>query len=115
MIENLKKQRPSSGTKGIKILHDNATPHTHEATITFIQSNGMQIIDHPPYSPDLAPCDFWLFDYIKQRLGDHKDEKSLAESVTKIVEEIPHSEFLKTFRKYIERFKYCVRVKGDYF
>jgi histone-lysine N-methyltransferase SETMAR len=115
MIENLKKQRPSSGTKGIKILHDNATPHTHEATVTFIQSNGMQIIDHPPYSPDLAPCDFWLFDYIKQRLGDHKDEKSLAESVTKIVEEIPHSEFLKTFRKYIERLKYCVRAKGDYF
>ena len=33
---------------------------------------------HPPYSPDLASCDYWLNDYIKNRLTDQPDEKSLV-------------------------------------
>jgi len=33
-------------------------------------------MDHPPYSPNLAPCDFWRFDYIKQRINDHTSLKS---------------------------------------
>ena len=40
----------------------------------FIRSNGVIEIDHPPYSPDLAPSDFWLFDIIKQHLGDQQDD-----------------------------------------
>ena len=118
MFASLRRQRPSSGTKGLKILHDNATPHNHESTVTFIQSQGIQIIDHPPYSPDLAPCDFWLFGLIKQKLAEEeqpKDVKSLAKLVTKILNQIPRSEYIKTFRKYIERLEYCVEVEGDYF
>ena len=42
-------------------------------------------IDHPPYSPDLAPCDFWLFDYIKERLDDEPCAKTLATFVTNIL------------------------------
>jgi len=76
---------------------------------------GVIEIDHPPYSPDLAPCDYWLFDYIKQHLGDQQDEKSLIKSITKIVKEIPHKEWIKTFNKYIERLEKCVDVEGSYF
>ena len=43
---------------------------------------------HPPYSPDLAPCDYWLNDYIKNRLTDQPNEKSLARAVSKIVKNI---------------------------
>ncbi|CAF3331902.1 unnamed protein product, partial [Rotaria sp. Silwood2] len=32
------------------------------------------IMSHPPYSPDLAPCDYWLNDYIKRNLTDQSDE-----------------------------------------
>jgi molybdopterin molybdotransferase len=49
------------------------------------------------------------------RHADIKGSTANHPITLKIVEEIPHSEFLKTFRKYIERLKYCVRVKGDYF
>ena len=56
----------------------------------FIESNGVIEINHPLCSPDLAPCDYLLFDYIKQRLRDEQDEKSFMKSITKIVEEIPH-------------------------
>lgn len=34
------------------------------------------MMDHPPCSPDFALSDFWLFDYIKQRLDDHTSAES---------------------------------------
>ena len=71
-FESIKRQRVSSGLRGIKLLHDNAKPHIHFNVRKFIESNGVIEIDHPPYSPDLAFCDYWLFDYIKQRLGGRK-------------------------------------------
>lgn len=35
---------------------------------------------HPPNSPDLSPCGFWLFGLIKQNLGDHDDSQCLYEA-----------------------------------
>ena len=47
-------------------------------------------MSHPPNSPDLSPCDFWLFDLIKQNIGNQDDAESFHEAVTK---------FMKSFRK----------------
>ena len=38
--------------------HDNASAHTAGATRDFIADKPIQLLSHPPYSPDLAPCDF---------------------------------------------------------
>ena len=54
-------------------------------------------MDHPPYSPDLAPSDFWLFDRVKKRLDDHTSAESLVKQITKIVNDIPKKECQKTF------------------
>lgn len=90
-------------------------PHVHSNVHNFLKSKGMKTIDHPPYSPDLAPCDYWLFDYIKDRLDDEINAETLATSITNIVSSIPHSEYCKTFKKYIERLELCVLAEGDYF
>ena len=47
-----------------------------------------------PCSCDLAPCDYWLNDYIKRNLIDQTNEKSLARVVSKMVENVPE-EFLR--------------------
>ena len=65
-------------------------------------------MDHPPYSPDLAPSDIWFFDYIKLRLDNHPNAESLASQVLEIVETIPHQKYIKTFNKWLERIKLCV-------
>jgi len=39
----------------------------HANVHNFLQERGIKLIDHPPYSPDLTPSDFWLFDEIKRR------------------------------------------------
>ena len=72
-------------------------------------------MDHPPYSPDLAPSDFWLFDYVKQRLDDHTSAESLVKQITKIVNDIAKEEWQKRFYKWIERMELCIKNKGDYF
>ena len=37
-------------------------PHAHRDVVDYLTEEGIEIIPHPPYSPDLAPCDFWLND-----------------------------------------------------
>ncbi|XP_045105138.1 uncharacterized protein LOC123500495 [Portunus trituberculatus] len=41
--------------------HDNAAPHKGRLTVQFLEQQGITLLPHPPYSPDLASCDFWLF------------------------------------------------------
>jgi hypothetical protein len=72
-------------------------------------------MDHLPYSTDLAPSDFWLFDYIKERLTSNLDAKSLMKQITGIVNSIPKEEYEKTFQKWIERMELCFKNNGDYF
>ena len=107
-IQEIKIQRPTSGTKNMKILHDNARPHVHENTKNFLKSNGIMIIDHTAYSPDLDPCDFWLFSEIKKRLPERTTEEQLEPLVTEILNSIPKEEYQKTFQKWIERMKLCI-------
>ncbi|CAF4930358.1 unnamed protein product [Rotaria socialis] len=76
---------------------------------------GINIIPHPPYSPDLEPCDYWVNDYIKQNLTDQPDEKSLARGVSKLIKNIPEEELKKTFDKVLERMELCINNHGDYF
>ncbi|CAF4820702.1 unnamed protein product, partial [Rotaria sp. Silwood1] len=70
VIKEIKKQRPSSGTHAIKLYHDNGRAHVHQDLLDYLRSEGIAIVQHPPNSPDLSPCDFWLFDLIKRNLAD---------------------------------------------
>jgi len=52
--------------------HDNAPAHTALSVQQFLAINNMMVIPHPPYSPDLAPCDFFLFPRMKRQMkGKH--------------------------------------------
>jgi transposase len=51
------------------VVHvDNARAHTDQKCRTFYEENGLRLAPHLPYSPDLAPSDFFLFGYVKERL-----------------------------------------------
>ena len=58
------KQRPATGFKHVRLLHDNAPAHTSAIVTAFLKKEKVTVLPHPappPYSPDLAPCDFFLF------------------------------------------------------
>jgi len=97
IFEETRKQRPKSGMKNMKFHHDNARPHVSGVVKTHLEEAGAIIIRHPPYSPDLAPSDFWLFDMIKRNLDDHVDVQSQKRAITKMLLGIPSQEYRKTF------------------
>jgi hypothetical protein len=69
------------------IVHsDDTHPHTGRATLEFLDQNRMKRAPHPPYSPDLAPCDFYLFGSIKRLLADREfaDRSDLLQAIMDI-------------------------------
>ena len=73
--------------------HDNARPHSLSKVVDYIKNSGFEIMEQPPYSPDLAPCDFWLFDLIKRNLSDHTSIDSLFQDAENILNSIPKTEW----------------------
>ena len=49
-------------------LHDNASSYKCEVVKSFLASEKVKVLNHPPYSPDLSPCDFFLFPRLKKCL-----------------------------------------------
>jgi len=62
----LKEKRRGKFTKGVSFLHDNAPAHRALATQKKLAYLGFLCLDHPPYSPDLAPSDYHLFPGLKK-------------------------------------------------
>ena len=55
------KRRPKTGFKNINLFHDNAPAHKSKIVTEVLRSERVTVLPHPPYSPDLAPCDFFSF------------------------------------------------------
>ena len=72
-----------------------------------------KIIPHPPFSPDLAPCDFWLFHNF--RACRYETIKDMKEAVTKVIETLTQEDFYGAFQKLLERYNKCIAAGGDYF
>ena len=68
MKDILKAKRRVKVNKGFLFLHDNAPAHRALATQKKLAYLGFQCLDHPPYSPDLVPSDYYLFPGLKKKL-----------------------------------------------
>ena len=74
---------------------------------------GIKIVPHPPYSPDLAPYDFWLFP--KLRSCRYETIEEMKEAVTKVIDIFTQEDFDRAFQKLLERYNKCIATGGDYF
>ena len=66
------KKRPSKGWSGVHLLHDNASSHKYEVVKSLLASEKVKVLNHPPYSPDLNPCDFFLFPRLEKMFSGNK-------------------------------------------
>jgi histone-lysine N-methyltransferase SETMAR len=103
--------------RDVILHHDNASPHKAEVVTSYLKRERVQLLPHPPYSPDLAPCDFFLFPRIKKELGGRKFEnvENLARAVQAVSDSIPKDEYYKVFQSWQKRLKRCIEVGGEYF
>ena len=73
---------------------------------------GIKTVLHPPFSPDLVPCDFWLFSKLR---GCRYETIEMKEAVTKVIDTLTQEDFHGTFQKLLERYNKCIAAGGDYF
>ena len=102
--------------KGVCLLHDNARPHTANATKQLLESFGWDVLNHPAYSPDLAPSDYHLFTSLKMHMGGKKfstDEEVKVE-VKNWAKEVAAEFFDQGIKKLIPRLTTCIERDGDY-
>ena len=73
---------------------------------------GVKTVSQPPCSPDLAPCDFWLF----SKLTGYRYEtiEEMKGVVTKVIDTLTQAEFHGAFQKLLERYNKCIAAGGDY-
>ena len=77
----------------ITVYHDNANSHASALTTAFLSTQNIDLISHPPNSPDLAPNDIFLFPYVKNKMSGQRfstPEKSVVEFRMHVLE-IPQS------------------------
>lgn len=100
-------------------LHmDNASSHTARITRLRLLFTGMRTLIHPPYSPDLSPCDFWLYPRMKRGLKGcwFHSLDALEAAVDVEIGAIASHEYTDCFlHKWPMRWARCVYHDGDYF
>jgi hypothetical protein len=85
-------------------------------TSQFIEQNSMQMAPHPAYSPDLAPSDFYLFDYVQQLLSGYQfaDQGSLLQAVSDILVGIEKVTSETVFHIWMGTLCQCSATSGEY-
>ena len=74
---------------------------------------GMKTVPHRLYSPDLTPCDFWLFSKLRGCRYERIEEKK--EAVTKVIDMLTQEDKHEAFQKLLERYNKYTAARGDYF
>jgi histone-lysine N-methyltransferase SETMAR len=116
LIELAKQFHPDPESNKIYLHMDNSRVHTSAAATEAIGALGFARIPQPPYSPDLAPSDFYLFSRIKAQLKGKEfgTVEGVIGAVKEELEKITVEERLLVMRQWIERLGE-VRVRGgDY-
>ena len=78
----------------------------------YLNKMGIKTVRHPPYSPDIAPCDFCLFP--KLRGCCYETIEEMKEAVMKVIDALTQEDFDGAFQKLLEWYK-CIAAGGDYF
>ena len=112
--KRFRRKRPALFKSGQWHFHqDNAPVHNSFLVTDYLTKIGIKTVPHSPYSPDLAPCDFWLFSKLRGRRYETIEE--MKEAVTKVIDTLRQEDFHGAFKKLLERYNKCIAAGGDYF
>ena len=115
--ESVRRKRREKWRDGDWIMyHDNAPAHTSHLVQQFLAKYGTAQLQHQPYSPDLALCDFFLFPRLKKVLKGHRFEatEDIKRNSTKTLLDIPKEEFAKCFQQWQKCWAKSVDAEGNY-
>jgi len=114
-LKAFRAKRPEMAA-GEWFLHwDNAPVHTAKVVRDFLAKNHIQLLEHPPYSPDLAPADFFLFPKLKRELaGITMTQEEFKKKWEGVLRTLSKDDYARAFTRWLERCEKCIRINGDY-
>ena len=108
-----RRKRPALFKSGQWHFHQDNAPVYNSILITdYLTKMGIKTVPQPPYSPDLAPGDFWLFPKLTGCRYETIEE--MTEAVTKVIDMLTLEDFHGAFQKFLERYNKCIAAGGDY-
>jgi histone-lysine N-methyltransferase SETMAR len=119
ILERLSQWRSieAAGNEQKLLVHaDNARPHTAKLSTQHFNENRMKSAPHPPYSPDLAPSDFYLFGYVERCLAglSFEDANQLLAAVEGVLEGIEKVTLQAVFLDWMDQLRKCITTNGEY-
>jgi histone-lysine N-methyltransferase SETMAR len=118
VLKLLREKRPVKWCNNSWALHhDNAPAHTLLLVRRFFPSMKMSHPPHHPYSPDLAPCDFFLFPKMKLKLKGQRFESSeeIQAELQDMTKMLTQSDFQQCFLSWKSHWDRCINSEEDYF
>lgn len=117
LVHRIRRIRPEYKDPGSwTLLHDNAPAHTATLLTHYYAANQITVLSHPPYSPDLAPADFFLFPKVKLKMKGHffQTVQAIQSACTEQLKAIPQRSYSNAFEGLYRRCKECVAREGYY-
>jgi transposase len=107
---------PQADGRKLMTHADDAGPHKSRKCITFCAENALRLAAYPPYSSDLTPSDFFVFEHVKHCLQGtiFRSHEELLEAINKIVTAIPPDILHGVFEYWMERLEWVSQNNGDY-
>jgi len=121
LCEKVRRKRPELFANNSWILHhDNAPAHMALSVREFLATKQVTVLEHPAYSPDLAPNDFFMFQNIKEILkGRHFDNiddiRNNTMAALKVIPVIPQNQSQNCFEGWTRRWHRCIASQEEYF
>ena len=99
------------------IHYDNAPGHNAECTGEYLQTTNFIRIPHPPYSPDISICDFYLFGRLKNALQQQNTQTltEIQQATHTVLSSIADDEWIRVFREWKTRLLWIIEHNGDYY
>ena len=92
---------------------DNESVHNSIFVTDYLTKLGINTDPQPPYSPDFAPCEFWLFS--KLRGCRYETIEEMKEAVMNFIDTLAQEDLHGAFQKLLGRYNKCIAAGGDYF
>jgi transposase len=107
----VRRHRPEKWRSGNWILH-----HRAVTTNEFLAKHNIPSLPHPPYSPDLALCNF-LFPQLQKTMKGRRFDyiEEIEANTKKQLRAITKSDYQRCFRQWQERWNKCIQAQGHYF
>lgn len=114
--ENIKQMRRGMLTRKPLLLIDNAPAHRSQVAHSAYRDCDFELLEHPPYSPDLAPSDYYLFGRLKADLRGKrfKDKNEIKSFVSGWFDSRPNDFYSKAIESLPEKWNKCIRLRGEY-